>query len=146
MNRRDFFEKLTKGVLGATGAVIAGEAAAMVSHSSKTTIAHAVTAGSPGDYLPNSLTYIETAQVWLGRDALGFYALDAHCTHLGCLIKHDSEKFACPCHGSAFQENGAVINGPTARPLRYLLVELNGYNHLLINRTKIVDPQERLIA
>lgn len=146
MNRRDFFEKFTKGILGASGAVIAGEAAAMIAHSSKTSIARAVNAGSPAAYFPNSLTYIETAQAWLGRDSLGFYALDAHCTHLGCLIQHDSEKFTCPCHGSAFQENGAVINGPAVRPLRYLLVELNDENQLLINRTKMVDPQERLIA
>ncbi len=36
-------------------------------------------------------------------------ALSAACTHMGCLVKWEGSdrQFYCPCHGAAFDENGA---------------------------------------
>jgi menaquinol-cytochrome c reductase iron-sulfur subunit len=41
------------------------------------------------------------------------------CTHLGCHYNWDAAKshFVCPCHGSFFALNGAVLGGPAPRPL-----------------------------
>jgi cytochrome b6-f complex iron-sulfur subunit len=47
----------------------------------------------------------------------GFLALYGVCTHLGCLPKWQTDRFACPCHGSQFQLNGEYITGPAPRPL-----------------------------
>jgi glycine/D-amino acid oxidase-like deaminating enzyme/nitrite reductase/ring-hydroxylating ferredoxin subunit len=43
----------------------------------------------------------------------------AACTHVGCIVHWNSfEKcWDCPCHGSQFQPDGTVINGPAVRPL-----------------------------
>jgi cytochrome b6-f complex iron-sulfur subunit len=47
-------------------------------------------------------------------------ALSAVCTHAGCTCNFDaaSSRITCPCHGSVFDETGAVINGPARRPLK----------------------------
>ena len=42
------------------------------------------------------------------------------CTHQGCTVALPGAPGAtldCPCHGSRFQTNGQVVNGPAARAL-----------------------------
>jgi Rieske Fe-S protein len=42
-----------------------------------------------------------------------FQAFSMACTHAGCLTDIvNAQRFDCPCHGSRFDVNGAVINGP----------------------------------
>lgn len=48
-----------------------------------------------------------------------FTALSATCTHQGCAITGFSgASFVCPCHGSQFDANGRVLNGPATRSLQ----------------------------
>ena len=46
------------------------------------------------------------------------------CTHLGCTVAEDESGFACPCHGSRFDQNGNVLAGPAQKPLKRLRVEI----------------------
>jgi len=47
------------------------------------------------------------------------YALNAICTHLGCVVpwSEANNKFMCPCHGSQYDPEGAVVRGPAPLPL-----------------------------
>ena len=54
------------------------------------------------------------------RDEGGvLYQCSATCTHLGCIVHWNSleQCWDCPCHGSQFAADGAVLNGPAISPL-----------------------------
>jgi nitrite reductase/ring-hydroxylating ferredoxin subunit len=47
------------------------------------------------------------------------HAVSLRCTHLGCLLRFNSAErsWDCPCHGSRFDVDGAVLEGPAVDPL-----------------------------
>jgi len=69
----------------------------------------------------------------------GFFALSSKCTHLGCTIPwvDKEKKFACPCHGSAFDITGEVINPPAPRAL-------DTFNLFIENNIVVVDTGKRI--
>lgn len=66
---------------------------------------------------------------WLIVDESGtdleYYALNAVCTHLGCVVPWNAaeKKFKCPCHGSQYAKDGKVVRGPAPLPLALERVE-----------------------
>jgi glycine/D-amino acid oxidase-like deaminating enzyme/nitrite reductase/ring-hydroxylating ferredoxin subunit len=57
-------------------------------------------------------------------DAGETHVRSAVCTHLGCIVRwNDAEhSWDCPCHGSRFDVDGAILNGPATAPLEYALI------------------------
>ncbi|MDT7803156.1 MAG: hypothetical protein QOI78_6589 [Actinomycetota bacterium] len=54
------------------------------------------------------------------RDRMGgVHAVSLRCTHLGCLLRFNGAErsWDCSCHGSRFDVDGAVLEGPATRPL-----------------------------
>ena len=65
-------------------------------------------------------------RLWVFSDASGLYAISSVCTHLGCIVKPTPDGFECPCHGSKFSGDGAVLSGPAPQPLPWLKIEVSG--------------------
>lgn len=60
-------------------------------------------------------------RVAASRDEMGeLNLLSAICTHLSCVVHwNNAEKtWDCPCHGSRFDTQGAVLEGPAINPLK----------------------------
>jgi len=83
-----------------------------------------------------STLWFKRQRVWVVRSGKGIYALWARCTHLGCTPNWfaDQNRFRCPCHGSNYDTEGAVIAGPAPKPLWRCKVELSTTGDLLIDK------------
>jgi cytochrome b6-f complex iron-sulfur subunit len=84
-------------------------------------------AGPVDRFLPGSVTAFPGGRFYLVRlDDGGFLALHRKCTHLGCSVPwfEREQRFACPCHASAFDIRGAVVNAPAPRPLDLFAVSV----------------------
>lgn len=54
-----------------------------------------------------------------------FQAFSMFCTHAGCQTSLANQQFNCACHGSKFDSNGAVLQGPAQSPLASLATSYN---------------------
>lgn len=131
VSRRDFL-KLAWGAVGAL-ALVEGGAVALQFLSPRVTAGEfgsVIDAGKVETFPAGSVTPFNSGRFYLVRlkDG-GFLALYRKCTHLGCAVPWDQAqgKFVCPCHASAFESDGSVLNPPAPRPLdRFKVVIENG--------------------
>lgn len=80
------------------------------------------------DKTPEELAFDEGGLVSVNGEKMGGYRdpegklhlVKTTCTHLGCGLNwNDAERsWDCPCHGSRFSYEGAVLNGPAVKPLK----------------------------
>jgi cytochrome b6-f complex iron-sulfur subunit len=64
-------------------------------------------------------------------------AISAICTHRRCKLDAEPDRsFYCPCHGSTFDPNGKVTEGPAKRDLQVLSTSTDAQGHLIV---KVVD-------
>ncbi len=70
------------------------------------------------------------------RDGFGnFYVLDSECRHARCVVPaYDPEAFEirCSCHGSAYEVDGTVKEGPAQQPLHRYDSSFDGVDTLTI--------------
>jgi nucleotide-binding universal stress UspA family protein/nitrite reductase/ring-hydroxylating ferredoxin subunit len=72
------------------------------------------------------IVVVSGEKVAVFRDDRGeLHALTARCTHMGCTVGWNPAEHTwdCPCHGSRFDVDGAVVNGPAQKPLARSEVE-----------------------
>ncbi len=78
--------------------------------------------------------------VALFRDRDGVYAISLICTHLGCVVKTTPDGFECPCHGSRFGPDGAVVKGPAPTALAWRKVSPAGGGVYVVDEGTVI-PQ-----
>ena len=80
------------------------------------------------------------------RDEQGFWALTAVCTHQQCTVNVGETNLPCPCHGSVYDLDGQVVNGPASQPLSNLLVTINDTGAVFVDTTQSVSVGTRVPA
>ena len=95
--------------------------------------------GSAEDFPVGSETRLEKENVFIFRDEQGIYAISAVCTHLGCIVAQSQQGFACPCHGSKFAPDGAVLRGPAPKSLPWLAVAKAGDDVYTVDQGAVVE-------
>ena len=61
-------------------------------------------------------------------------AISTTCTHLGCIVAKSETGFACPCHGSRFDQDGSVTGGPAPRHLPWYQITLAPNGELEVDK------------
>jgi Rieske Fe-S protein len=109
-----------------------------------------IDAGKASAIAVGSITGVADKPLVIARDARGFYAMTTICTHQKCDIRKSGEiratELECNCHGSKYDANGQVINGPAPKPLEHYKVEVGADGTLSILNEEIVDKDVRTPA
>mgnify|MGYP005837586057 CR=1 FL=1 len=137
--------RLSFGALALVGAIWTWAAARFLMPNAALQPTRRFKVGSPAEYPPDRVEtrYQSTHGVWIvhgrHRGARAIYALDAACTHLGCMTlwRENEGKFKCPCHGSAFTLEGLNVEGPAPRPLVRLGIRLAEDGQLEVDRSQV---------
>jgi len=125
INRRDFFSMAWKGLGIIAVLEIGGIITAFFSSVKNRNVAESkqlLEAGPVDSFGPATVSAFMGGRFYLARQQDGgFIALTLRCTHLGCSVSWEEKRkrFICPCHSSAFDINGEVLNPPAARALDY---------------------------
>ena len=102
--------------------------------------------GQPSDFAMGVDTrFLQSYRVCVVRNASRLYVLYTRCTHQGCTPDWvaPENKFRCPCHesrfclGSAFDGNGINCEGPAARPLDRVHVEVDAGGSVVADLSKL---------
>ena len=93
-----------------------------------------VNAGPAAQYLADGIyPRFRDLGFFLVRRGAKLFALSSICTHRHCKLDAEPDKtFYCPCHGSAFDANGKVTEGPARRDLPVLEISMNEKSELLV--------------
>ena len=137
LDRRQFFVKLGLGSVAVAAVGTAAFAYQFLSPNVLYEPSPVVNAGKPDRYPADSVTLDPQTGIFVVNSPQGFFALQATCTHLGCLTAWKPELgiIACPCHGSKFKRDGTKIEGPAPKPLPWLRMWLSDEGDLMVDRS-----------
>lgn len=106
-----------------------------------------VEAGNVSDLPVGTLKSLTGEPVIIGRDDGGLYAMTSTCTHAGCDMAVDGSVNGsgvfCGCHGSRFDANGAVVNGPANAPLTHFAVSVDAGGNVSVDGATTVPAGTR---
>ena len=80
--------------------------------------------GRPDDYPSGARVSLDQRRVCVVRDGSKLAVISTICTHLGCTVGISDTGFACPCHGSRYDQDGNVVGGPAPKSLAWYQVTL----------------------
>ncbi len=144
-SRRDFLALLGRGALWATAGVTVVALLRYLSFAEPTP-PQVFVLDAPTAYPPGTATSVAEGRAFIKHDARGLYAINATCTHLGCLVKQSPAGFECPCPGSRYAASGTVTNGPATQPLNFSALSIDSTGKVVLDLSQTVDQSVRLTA
>jgi cytochrome b6-f complex iron-sulfur subunit len=132
MRRRDFVQRLP---VVASGVLLGASAVSLASCAGVAYVVPRVAAGrlavDRSQIGEDGQAFLQAPgmerPVYVRRLASGeLVAVLASCTHQGCQPEPIGDRLVCPCHGSEFAFDGAVLQGPAERPLARYPVSTEG--------------------
>jgi len=94
--------------------------------------------GRPDDYPSGTRVSIDQRRVCVVRDGSKLAVISTICTHLGCTVGISDTGFACPCHGSRYDQDGNVVGGPAPKSLAWYQVTLAPNGELEVDTNSLV--------
>ncbi|HEY4243221.1 MAG TPA: Rieske 2Fe-2S domain-containing protein [Kofleriaceae bacterium] len=102
--------------------------------------------GAPSSYTLNVPKYFSSGKFFVVKDATGFYALTARCTHEGATCTVQGSDIHCSRHNANFTLNGAVISGPPHTALQHYAMCNMGSGNLGVITSMAVSATTRIQA
>lgn len=96
--------------------------------------------GKADDFPPGTRIAREVERVCIVREGNRMAAISTTCTHLGCIVSISDTGFACPCHGSRYDQDGNVTGGPAPKPLPWFKVTLAPNGEIEVDKNSAVEP------
>jgi cytochrome b6-f complex iron-sulfur subunit len=96
--------------------------------------------GKPEDYPPGVRVAREAERICIVREGNKVAAISTTCTHLGCSVGISDTGFACPCHGSRYDQDGTVTGGPAPKALPWFKVTLAPNGEIEVDKNQQVQP------
>src|SRR5581483_421299 len=95
--------------------------------------------GKPEDFPPGTRISRDVERVCIVREGNRVAAISTTCTHLGCIVGISDTGFACPCHGSRYDQDGNVTGGPAPKPLPWFKVSVAPNGEIEIDKNSQVQ-------
>jgi cytochrome b6-f complex iron-sulfur subunit len=131
-SRRDFLSLTGKTLLAISGVIGLAEVAMYLSYQPDPSSPTSFDLGPASQYPVGSRTLAPEARAVLLHLPGGFTALSLVCPHLGCTLEMKEDAYLCPCHGSKFNPDGSLVNGPANKPMQVLEVEETPEGNLIL--------------
>ena len=96
--------------------------------------------GKPEDFPPGTRVALEARRLCVVREGNKLAAVSTTCTHLGCIVGISDTGYACPCHGSRFDQDGNVTGGPAPKPLPWFKVTLAPNGEIEVDKDIEIAP------
>jgi Rieske Fe-S protein len=132
VNRRDFLKLVANALLTLSGLLGLGGLFKFLDYQTASPPPDKLDLGPASDYPPGSRTVLDHPPALLIHTQAGIQALSLVCPHLGCTVEPQADDFRCPCHGSRFDADGGLVNGPASQPLPPLHVEVREDGHVWV--------------
>jgi nitrite reductase/ring-hydroxylating ferredoxin subunit len=133
ITRQDFISLAWKALLGLSGMLSLAGLWRFFSYKSASARPVIFDLGPANELPRNAMIVLSEAQAVIRPTEDGFQAISLICPHLGCLVDPRKDGFYCPCHGSRFELDGAVIKGPAVDPLTELPLRISEEGHLQLD-------------
>ncbi len=149
ISRRDFIKRSAVGVI-AGGAILSSLDLTALANSPaargvfKNAGDHTVVklADNPALTKVGGSVKISDEMMLIRKSESTFIAVRTICTHKGCDVELEGDKFVCPCHGSEFTIDGTVTQGPATKNLKIFETIFDSGNGTVTIKTATDEKSE----